>query len=66
MCARRSPNGDGLVHWPKYGAEEDYLIIDLKEQVSGQHLKKERFDFLTQTLPEKIRQHREKIEHREL
>ncbi|XP_039987862.1 fatty acyl-CoA hydrolase precursor, medium chain isoform X2 [Xiphias gladius] len=61
-----SPNGDGLVHWPKYGAEEDYLIIDLKEQVSGQHLKKERFDFLTQTLPEKIRQHREKIEHREL
>uniref|UniRef100_A0A3Q3JLN4 Carboxylic ester hydrolase n=1 Tax=Monopterus albus TaxID=43700 RepID=A0A3Q3JLN4_MONAL len=48
-----SPNGDGLVHWPKYGAEEEYLAIGLKKQVTGQHLKKDRFVFLTQTLPEK-------------
>ncbi|XP_059192083.1 fatty acyl-CoA hydrolase precursor, medium chain-like isoform X3 [Centropristis striata] len=61
-----SPNGDGLVHWPKYGAEEDYLSIDANEQVPGQHLKKERFVFLTQTLPEKIRQHKEKMERTEL
>lgn len=61
-----SPNGEGLVHWPKYGAEEDYLEIGLKEQVTAQHLKKDRFVFMTQTLPEKIRQHKEKMERSEL
>ncbi|XP_054475695.1 fatty acyl-CoA hydrolase precursor, medium chain-like [Anoplopoma fimbria] len=61
-----SPNGDGLVHWPKYGAEGDYLSIDLKEQVTGQHLKKDRFVFLTQTFPETVRQHREKMERSDL
>uniref|UniRef100_A0A8C3B184 Carboxylesterase type B domain-containing protein n=1 Tax=Cyclopterus lumpus TaxID=8103 RepID=A0A8C3B184_CYCLU len=61
-----SPNGDGLVHWPKYGAEEDYLSIDVNEQVTGQHLKKDKFVFLTRTLPEKIRQHKEKEERNEL
>uniref|UniRef100_A0A7N6AJR3 Carboxylic ester hydrolase n=1 Tax=Anabas testudineus TaxID=64144 RepID=A0A7N6AJR3_ANATE len=61
-----SPNGDGLVHWPKYEAGEEYLAIDLKQQVTGQHLKKDRFVFLTQTLPEKVKQHQEKMERREL
>ncbi|KAL7403114.1 hypothetical protein ABVT39_024665 [Epinephelus coioides] len=61
-----SPNGAGLVHWPKYGAEEHYLSIDAKEQLVAQHLKKDRFIFLTQTLPEKVRQHKEKMEHSEL
>ncbi|KAM3609295.1 uncharacterized protein V6R79_012633 [Siganus canaliculatus] len=60
-----SPNGEGLVHWPKYGAEEKYLEIDAKLQVTRQHLKKEQFIFLTQTLPGKIREY-EKKEHREL
>ncbi|KAM3609181.1 uncharacterized protein V6R79_010807 [Siganus canaliculatus] len=60
-----SPNGEGLVHWPKYGAEEKYLEIDAKLQVTRQHLKKEQFVFLTQTLPEKVQQH-EKKEHSEL
>ncbi|XP_073327501.1 uncharacterized protein ces2b isoform X4 [Pagrus major] len=60
-----SPNGDGLAHWPKYGAEEQYLEIRFKEQVTGQSLKKDRFVFLTQTLPEKIRQHQAK-KHSEL
>uniref|UniRef100_A0A3P8SGU0 Carboxylic ester hydrolase n=1 Tax=Amphiprion percula TaxID=161767 RepID=A0A3P8SGU0_AMPPE len=61
-----SPNGDGLVHWPKYGAEEEYLAIGLKEQVVGRALKKDRFVFMTQTLPEKIQEHNENIEHSEL
>ncbi|XP_041794932.1 fatty acyl-CoA hydrolase precursor, medium chain-like [Chelmon rostratus] len=60
-----SPNGKGLVHWPKYGAEGDYLKIDAKEQAASQHLKKDRFVFITQTLPEKIQQYYEK-EHSEL
>ncbi|KAL4005945.1 hypothetical protein ACER0C_005658 [Sarotherodon galilaeus] len=61
-----SPNGHNLAHWPKYGAEEKYLAIGLKKQVTAQHLKKERFVFLTQTVPEKIKQHEENAERSEL
>ncbi|XP_029008617.1 pyrethroid hydrolase Ces2e-like [Betta splendens] len=61
-----SPNGDGLAHWPQYGAGEDYLAIGLKQQVTRQHLKKNRFVFMTQTLPEKIKQLKEKMERSEL
>ncbi|XP_041854159.1 uncharacterized protein ces2b [Melanotaenia boesemani] len=61
-----SPNGDGLVHWPKYGADEEYLSIDLKEQVTARHLKKKQFIFMTEILPEKIRLHKETMEHSEL
>ncbi|XP_051807962.1 fatty acyl-CoA hydrolase precursor, medium chain-like isoform X2 [Acanthochromis polyacanthus] len=61
-----SPNGDGLAHWPKYGAEEEYLAIGLKEQVVGRGLNKDRFVFMTQTLPEKTQQHDENTEHSEL
>ncbi|XP_058502116.1 cocaine esterase-like isoform X1 [Solea solea] len=61
-----SPNGNGLTYWPKYGAEEKYLAIGLKEQVVAQHLKKEHFIFLTQTISEKMQQHTEKSEHGEL
>ncbi|XP_040017936.1 fatty acyl-CoA hydrolase precursor, medium chain [Gasterosteus aculeatus] len=60
------PNGDGLVHWPKYGAEEGYLSIDAKEQATGHQLKKDQFVFLTQTLPEKSREYKEKLERNEL
>ncbi|XP_039881263.1 carboxylesterase 5A-like [Simochromis diagramma] len=61
-----SPDGHNLVHWPKYGAEEKHLAIGLKKQVTAQHLKKERFVFLTQTVPEKIKQHEENAERSEL
>uniref|UniRef100_A0A3B3VUG6 Carboxylic ester hydrolase n=1 Tax=Poecilia latipinna TaxID=48699 RepID=A0A3B3VUG6_9TELE len=61
-----SPNGDGLVKWPRYGAEEKYLSLDLKEQVSGQSLRKDRFVFVTQTLPEKIKKLQEDVQHSEL
>ncbi|XP_019749570.1 fatty acyl-CoA hydrolase precursor, medium chain isoform X2 [Hippocampus comes] len=61
-----SPNGDGLAHWPTYGKEEKYLAISAKEQVISQHLKKDRFVFWTQILPEKVRLHQEKTEHSEL
>uniref|UniRef100_A0A3Q4GC42 Carboxylesterase type B domain-containing protein n=1 Tax=Neolamprologus brichardi TaxID=32507 RepID=A0A3Q4GC42_NEOBR len=61
-----SPNGHNLVHWPKYEADEKYLAIDLKTQVTAQHLKKERFVFLTQTVPEKLKQHDKNAERSEL
>ncbi|XP_068595370.1 cocaine esterase-like [Brachionichthys hirsutus] len=60
-----SPNGAGLVHWPKYGTEENYLIIGLQEQTTSQHLKKKTFVFLTETLPEKIKEE-EEGDHSEL
>uniref|UniRef100_A0A3Q0QSW7 Carboxylic ester hydrolase n=1 Tax=Amphilophus citrinellus TaxID=61819 RepID=A0A3Q0QSW7_AMPCI len=66
LSVHRSPNGDNLVHWPKYGADEKYLAIGLKKQVTGQYLKKDRFVFLTQILPQKIKQHEENAEHSEL
>ncbi|XP_077358424.1 fatty acyl-CoA hydrolase precursor, medium chain-like [Festucalex cinctus] len=61
-----SPNGDGLAHWPTYGTEEKYLAINAKEQVTSQHLKKDRFVFFTRILPEKVRLHQEKMERSEL
>uniref|UniRef100_A0A3Q3XI97 Carboxylesterase type B domain-containing protein n=1 Tax=Mola mola TaxID=94237 RepID=A0A3Q3XI97_MOLML len=60
-----SPNGRGLVHWPKYGAKEEYLEIRSTEQVVSQGLKKDRFALLTQTLPETHGQTTDK-EHSEL
>lgn len=55
----RSPNGQGLVHWPKYGAGEEYLQMQAKEQVVRHQLKKERFSAFTETIPEKAEQHSE-------
>uniref|UniRef100_A0A3Q1HAM8 Carboxylic ester hydrolase n=1 Tax=Acanthochromis polyacanthus TaxID=80966 RepID=A0A3Q1HAM8_9TELE len=66
FARKGSPNGDDLAHWPKYGAEEEYLAIGLKEQVVGRALKKDRFVFMTQTLSEKIQQHNKDIKHSEL
>ncbi|KAM5138778.1 uncharacterized protein ACMZJ9_017288 [Mantella aurantiaca] len=48
------PNGPGLVRWPQYGQDEDYLQIDIKQKVA-QRLKARKFNFLTKILPEKIR-----------
>ncbi|KAM9807784.1 liver carboxylesterase-like [Neosynchiropus ocellatus] len=44
-----SPNGKGLVHWPKYDKEEAYLTIG-KELAVGHHFKKELFILLTEIL----------------
>ncbi|XP_028304898.1 liver carboxylesterase 2-like isoform X2 [Gouania willdenowi] len=60
-----SPNGEGLTHWPKYGGDEKYMGLDLKSE-SGHQLKKDRFVFMTHTLPEKIKEHQQKTEHVEL
>lgn len=66
FARRGSPNGNGLVNWPNYGAEEKYMSLDLKEQVLGQFLKKDRFIFATKTLPEEVRKLQENVEHSEL
>ncbi|KAK0144235.1 Pyrethroid hydrolase Ces2e [Merluccius polli] len=48
-----NPNGPGLVAWPQYGPGEDYLSIGMVQEPL-QHLARDRFTFITQTLPEKI------------
>ncbi|KAM4614479.1 fatty acyl-CoA hydrolase precursor, medium chain-like isoform 2-T2 [Discoglossus pictus] len=61
-----NPNGPGLVEWPEYDEEEDYLEIKLK-QTSAKKLKKDKTEFWMKTLPDKIQKTRqEKGEHREL
>uniref|UniRef100_A0A674PBM5 Carboxylesterase type B domain-containing protein n=1 Tax=Takifugu rubripes TaxID=31033 RepID=A0A674PBM5_TAKRU len=54
-----SPNGQGLVHWPKYGEKEDYLAIDAKNQNVFQGLKKDKFVVLTQTPPENLKEQKD-------
>ncbi|KAL0154795.1 hypothetical protein M9458_049058, partial [Cirrhinus mrigala] len=59
-----SPNGPGLTHWPEY-EDETYLGIGLKQK-AGKNLKRKHYTFMTKTLPDLIRQGREKREHSEL
>ncbi|RXN20147.1 fatty acyl- hydrolase medium chain-like isoform X4 [Labeo rohita] len=60
-----SPNGPGLTHWPEYEDETEYLGIGLKQK-AGKNLKRKHYTFMTKTLPDLIRQGREKREHSEL
>uniref|UniRef100_A0A3B5K881 Carboxylic ester hydrolase n=1 Tax=Takifugu rubripes TaxID=31033 RepID=A0A3B5K881_TAKRU len=60
-----SPNGQGLVHWPKYGEKEDYLAIDAKNQNVFQGLKKDKFVVLTQILPEDVKEQKDTTRHTE-
>ncbi|RXM32188.1 Pyrethroid hydrolase Ces2e, partial [Acipenser ruthenus] len=46
-----TPNGDGLVHWPVYGKNEEYMALGL-EQKSGKKLKGDIMKFLTNLLSE--------------
>lgn len=55
----RSPNAQGLVHWPKYGAGEEYLQLEAKEQVVRHNLKREQYTAFTETIPKKTEQHSE-------
>ncbi|KAM9807787.1 pyrethroid hydrolase Ces2e-like [Neosynchiropus ocellatus] len=60
-----SPNGRGLVQWPKYDKEEAYLAFDKVPAVEN-HYKRDNFVFMTETLPKKIQQCQEKQDHKEL
>ncbi|KAK1163397.1 carboxylesterase 5A-like isoform X1 [Acipenser oxyrinchus oxyrinchus] len=47
-----TPNGDGLVHWPVYDKNEEYMALGL-EQKTGTKLKGDIMKFLTNLLSEK-------------
>ncbi|XP_058624089.1 uncharacterized protein LOC131534960 isoform X2 [Onychostoma macrolepis] len=53
-----SPNGPGLTKWPEYGAEAEYLGIGL-EQKPGKNFKGKHFNFMTQKLPQIIKEWKE-------
>ncbi|XP_068116877.1 fatty acyl-CoA hydrolase precursor, medium chain-like [Hyperolius riggenbachi] len=48
------PNGPGLVSWPQYQQDEDYLEISLQQQ-AAKKLRADKFHFWTQTLPRKLK-----------
>ncbi|MGH0152005.1 UNVERIFIED_CONTAM: hypothetical protein FKN15_023425 [Acipenser sinensis] len=61
-----TPNGDGLVHWPVYDKNEEYMALGL-EQKSGTKLKGDSMTFLTNLLSEKNKKPSEESgEHSEL
>lgn len=61
--APRNPNGEGLVEWPAYNTQEQYLEINLKQKVSMK-LKEKKVEFWLKTVPEKVDEVRRK--HTEL
>ncbi|TRY95333.1 hypothetical protein DNTS_034096 [Danionella cerebrum] len=60
-----NPNAPSLTHWPEFGEEKEYLGIGL-EQKPGKNLKEKHYGFLTETLQDRIRERKGKIEHLEL
>ncbi|XP_025028945.1 fatty acyl-CoA hydrolase precursor, medium chain isoform X2 [Python bivittatus] len=49
-----NPNGQGLVEWPSYGPNEEYLELNL-EQRKSEKLRNSYVDFWLKTLPEKMK-----------
>ncbi|XP_068941904.1 cocaine esterase-like isoform X2 [Petaurus breviceps papuanus] len=49
------PNGADLIHWPVYDQKEEYLQLNLQLSV-GKSLKKDKFEFWTKTLPQKMKE----------
>ncbi|XP_019360820.1 PREDICTED: fatty acyl-CoA hydrolase precursor, medium chain-like [Gavialis gangeticus] len=50
-----NPNGEGLVEWPVYNLDEEYLELNLKQK-TAKKLKENTVQFWTRVLPEKIKE----------
>ncbi|XP_014798062.1 PREDICTED: fatty acyl-CoA hydrolase precursor, medium chain-like isoform X2 [Calidris pugnax] len=53
-----NPNGEGLVHWPRYDLEEKYLEIDLMQK-AAKKLKEQKMEFWTQLTKQIMNERRE-------
>ncbi|XP_067396183.1 fatty acyl-CoA hydrolase precursor, medium chain-like isoform X2 [Emydura macquarii macquarii] len=53
FARKGNPNGEGLVTWPEYNLDEQYLIIDVKQK-AAKKLKENRVEFWTKTLPKQM------------
>ncbi|XP_020845084.1 cocaine esterase-like [Phascolarctos cinereus] len=49
------PNGADLIHWPLYDQKEEYLELNLQLSV-GNSLRKDKWEFWTKTLPQKMKE----------
>ncbi|XP_036604071.1 cocaine esterase-like [Trichosurus vulpecula] len=49
------PNGADLIHWPVYDQKEEYLQLNLELSV-GKSLKRDKFEFWTKTVPQKMKE----------
>ncbi|XP_054856547.1 fatty acyl-CoA hydrolase precursor, medium chain-like [Eublepharis macularius] len=49
-----NPNGEGLVGWPRYDLNEEYLELNLQQQ-KAEKLKKDRVDFWVEILQDKTK-----------
>ncbi|XP_068941916.1 pyrethroid hydrolase Ces2e-like isoform X2 [Petaurus breviceps papuanus] len=49
------PNGADLLHWPAYGQKEEYLQLNLQLSV-GKNLRRDRWEFWTKTVPQKMKE----------
>ncbi|NXU70306.1 SASB hydrolase, partial [Oreotrochilus melanogaster] len=47
-----NPNGEGLVHWPSYNLNEEYLEINLKQK-KARKLKEQKIDLWRKVIFEK-------------
>ncbi|XP_065704514.1 fatty acyl-CoA hydrolase precursor, medium chain-like [Patagioenas fasciata] len=56
-----NPNGEGLVHWPRYDLDEGYLEIDLMQKASKK-LKERKMEFWIQLIREMVDERREHSE----
>ncbi|NXJ91030.1 SASB hydrolase, partial [Corythaixoides concolor] len=52
-----NPNGEGLVHWPQYDLDEEYLEIDLTQK-AAKKLKERKMEFWTQLTKEVMNERR--------
>ncbi|XP_036604065.1 cocaine esterase-like [Trichosurus vulpecula] len=48
------PNGADLVHWPVYDQKEEYMQLNLQLSV-GKSLKRDKWEFWTKTVPQKMK-----------
>ncbi|KAG6940644.1 fatty acyl-CoA hydrolase precursor, medium chain-like [Chelydra serpentina] len=53
FARKGNPNDEGLVTWPAYNLDEQYLMIDFKQK-AAKKLKENRVEFWTKTLPKKM------------
>nr|XP_032622589.1 fatty acyl-CoA hydrolase precursor, medium chain-like [Chelonoidis abingdonii] len=61
FARKGNPNGEGLVRWPVYNVDEQYLIIDIKQK-AAKKLKQNRVEFWTKTLPKKMAEGKRKYQ----
>ncbi|XP_068941911.1 cocaine esterase-like [Petaurus breviceps papuanus] len=50
-----NPNGGDLFHWPVYDQKEEYLQLNLQLSV-GKNLRKDKWEFWTKTLPQRMKE----------